>query len=336
MPSITVDNSAPHYVFDDSSRLSDGVASFAQALIQAPQQAAAIRRQRQADQLAERFRQSQMDRGDRAQQLQEQWHQEANQQHEQDKALQYDLAAAHEGAYQGDDEQMAALSAKIAQAMQAKQEREAAESGMRVEGGKAHTSHLATEDFNTRARLVGDTIMGVKKLFSPAAKTNAGTGWHSDGFGGYFRTGMDGALEFYDPKTDQIRKAGAPAGGGAPPAPASPAAPAAPPGPGTASTGFRDPRTTVGLLGFGADNVPSDSEWNASQDRTLAASPPPAPGIDPNPVNAFRQLSGLDPAPEFLPHLLGRDDNARAQALRAMPPGERLQAIAALKKMGYR
>ena len=105
--------------------------------------------------------------------------------------------------------------------------------------------------------------------------------------------------------------------------------------PAAKTTGYEDPRP--GLFTWGSSRIPGASEWNASQDASIAKNPPPKQDLSLLPkAEQFRQFSGLDPAPQFLERLVGGDDAARAATLRAMTPGERLQAIAALKKMGYR
>jgi hypothetical protein len=124
---------------------------------------------------------------------------------------------------------------------------------------------------------------------------------------------------------------------GAPDAP-SPAEPAIPPtvipsAPQAAPTvPYQDPKITWGLLGYGTENVPSAAEWNASQDASLAANPPPAP-VDATEEDSFKRFSGLDPAPQFVAGLLSRDPGVRASVLRKMPPGERLSAINALRQI---
>lgn len=52
-------------------------------------------------------------------------------------------------------------------------------------------------------------------------------------------------------------------------------------------------------------------------------------------LEQFKQMSGLDPAPEFVPDLLGPDGAKREAILRSMSAPERKSAIMALKQMGY-
>lgn len=76
---------------------------------------------------------------------------------------------------------------------------------------------------------------------------------------------------------------------------------------------------------------PSSPLWQPGAQREQQAQQPQKP----DPAQVFTQLSGLNPAPEFIPHLLGQDPEARAAVIRSMAPQERLKAIAALKQMGF-
>lgn len=92
MPMITIDNRPPAVQFHDGNGLSDGVAAFQAAVLNAGPAAAATRRQLEQDRVAQAFQQAQGARADRGLDLQEQWHQQA-----QDDTL------ARGGVYEGAD-----------------------------------------------------------------------------------------------------------------------------------------------------------------------------------------------------------------------------------------
>lgn len=77
MPRILIDNTPPSYVFQDGNNLTDGMASLAQALVQAPIAAAGVRRQVQQDEMANLWRSQAQERQQRQDQLQQLWHDEA-------------------------------------------------------------------------------------------------------------------------------------------------------------------------------------------------------------------------------------------------------------------
>lgn len=62
MPRILIDNSTPQFVFDDSSRLSDGMAKLFSDIVQTPGQVAQVRQQQERDAMAAAWKQREWDR----------------------------------------------------------------------------------------------------------------------------------------------------------------------------------------------------------------------------------------------------------------------------------
>lgn len=111
MPTLTIDNSPATFRFNDSNPLSDGMAQFAAAVMNAGPAAARIRQQRENDSVARAFQQAQSDRADRSLDLQSLWHRQAN-----------DMHLAKAGAYQGDDPALTDLARQVKLAMAHRQQ----------------------------------------------------------------------------------------------------------------------------------------------------------------------------------------------------------------------
>ena len=77
MPRILIDNTPPEYVFQDGNQLTDGMANFSRALIQAPLAVAQIRKQQDQQDLSNVWRQSEMDRQQRLDDQASLWHQQS-------------------------------------------------------------------------------------------------------------------------------------------------------------------------------------------------------------------------------------------------------------------
>lgn len=79
MPRMLIDNTPPTFVFQDGNQLTDGMANFGRALVQAPLAAAQIRQDQQQQALANTWRQAEIDRQTRMDDLNRVWHDQGQQ-----------------------------------------------------------------------------------------------------------------------------------------------------------------------------------------------------------------------------------------------------------------
>jgi hypothetical protein len=203
MPRIVIDNTSPQFVFDDSSKLSDGVAQLFNSLVRTPVDLANIRQQQESAAAARNFQQQQWQHTLDQDQANQQWRQQQGDWHQQAADRQWTNDLLGQAWHEADFDRAKANDA-AAQELHDREQK-------RLEG---EASRRWAEDAGTAALNIGK-VFG---LGQPAGNMrNAGTGWHQSQDGRYFRTSADGVLEVWDPETKQVqRMTGAPGAGGPP------------------------------------------------------------------------------------------------------------------------
>jgi hypothetical protein len=191
MPRIVIDNTVPQFVFDDSSRLSDGKAKLFSDLVRTPVEVAALRQQQERQQLEDLWRDRQWNRQDGLDRA-------AIERQERDDAIR-----AMNEMFAGQERQ----AAEEFRAREAKANDDYRAGRLKVDQQVAtdNRNEAWRDDLGAMLAGVSDRLFG-KPAATPRARLNAGTGWHQADDGSYFRTSADGVLEVYDPTTGSVQR----------------------------------------------------------------------------------------------------------------------------------
>ncbi len=248
MPTITIDNRAPTVQFQDGNGLSDGMAAFHAAVLNAGPAAARIRQARERDAVAQAFQEAQGARADRSLDMQQQWHQQDQ-----------DAGMAKAGAYAGDDAALQNLSRQahldqVARAFNVNDQRDVHHQQLEIQQQLAD-SQIADRKADNARQVVGQWGEGANELakrgidIAKLAFGHQGGGAARSGYTAVTPNDFSGKVYAFDRATGQMREV---TPGAAPAAGQPQAAPGTPPPQGAAPTAPTAPRM---------DNAPRVQEW---------------------------------------------------------------------------